>query len=72
VFNAGYEFNLTLWSIAIAVAAIGPGRFSLDRALGLDDNLSGLWWGVGVLTWSLVGGGLVLATRQEVSPEGAD
>jgi putative oxidoreductase len=47
--KGGYEFNLVLLTVAVAVAATGPGRFSLDRALGWDDNLSGLWWGVGVL-----------------------
>jgi putative oxidoreductase len=47
--NGGYEFNLVLLTVAVAVAATGPGRFSVDRAVGWDDNLSGLWWGVGVL-----------------------
>ena len=46
--NGGYEFNLTLLSVALAVSAIGPGRFSIDRALGWDDNLSGAWWLLGV------------------------
>jgi putative oxidoreductase len=40
---------LTLLTVAVAIAATGPGRFSIDRALGWDDNLSGGWWGVGVL-----------------------
>jgi putative oxidoreductase len=52
----GFEFNLTLLTVATAVAATGPGRFSIDRALGWDDNLSGLWWGVGVL-----GAGAIIA-----------
>jgi putative oxidoreductase len=52
--NGGYEFNLTLLTVAVAVAAIGPGRLSIDRALGWDDNLSGVWWGVGVLGAALV------------------
>jgi putative oxidoreductase len=52
--SGGIEFPLTLLTIAVAVAATGPGRFSLDRALGWDDNLSGLWWGVGVLGAALV------------------
>src|ERR671939_757352 len=47
--KGGYEFNLVILTVAVAVAATGPGRFSIDGALGLDDNLSGLWWGVGVL-----------------------
>jgi putative oxidoreductase len=47
--NGGFEFPLTMLTIAVAVAAIGPGRFSIDRAIGWDDNISGLWWGVGVL-----------------------
>jgi putative oxidoreductase len=66
--KGGYEFNLVLWASAVAVAAAGPGRFSLDRALRIDDNLSGVWWGVGVLGLSLLGGMLVLATR-EIAPE---
>ncbi|MEO8291341.1 MAG: DoxX family protein [Gaiellaceae bacterium] len=47
--KGGYEFNLLIASAAVAIAATGPGRFSLDRALGWDDNISGLWWGAGVL-----------------------
>src|SRR5919197_5331346 len=46
--KGGYEFNLVLLTVAVAVAATGPGRFSIDRAIGWDDNLSGLWWGIGV------------------------
>ena len=45
----GYEFNLLIAAAAVALAATGGGRFSLDRALGWADNLSGVWWGVGVL-----------------------
>ncbi len=63
--KGGYEFNLTLWAAAIAVAAAGPGRFSLDRAFGWDDNLSGVWWGAGVLALSLLAGALVLASRKK-------
>ena len=45
---------MTLLTVAVAVAATGPGRFSLDHAFGWDDNLSGVWWGVGVLGAALV------------------
>ena len=33
--RGGIEFPLTLGAIAVALAAIGPGAFSLDRAFGL-------------------------------------
>jgi putative oxidoreductase len=66
--NGGYEYNLTLWTCAVAVGAVGPGRFSLDRAFGWDDNISGVWWGAGVLVASLVGGALVLALRTPAPP----
>jgi putative oxidoreductase len=46
--NGGYEFNLLIAASVVALAAIGPGRFSLDHAIGWDDNISGVWWGVGV------------------------
>src|SRR5215204_5651078 len=52
--NGGYEFNLLIIAAAIALAAIGPGRFSLDHAIGWDDEVSGVWWGVGVAGAALV------------------
>jgi putative oxidoreductase len=66
--GGGYELNLVLWTVAVAVGATGPGRFSLDRLAGWDGRLSGLWWGLGVLGVSVVGGLVVLASR-EVQPE---
>src|SRR5438045_2682673 len=71
--NGGYELPLVLWSAAAAIAAIGPGRFSLDRALGWDGRISGLWWGVGVAAASVAGGLLVVASRGlQPEPEAAD
>ena len=46
-FMLGSELEVTYLVIAISLAATGPGRFSLDRALGWHDELSGVWWGVG-------------------------
>jgi putative oxidoreductase len=46
-FLLGSELEITYLVIAVSMAAIGPGRFSIDRAIGWDDNISGLWWGVG-------------------------
>jgi putative oxidoreductase len=66
--DGGYEYNLVLWTAAIAVAASGPGRFSLDGALGWVDNTSGVWWSVGVLVVSLLGGALVMSLREPQLP----
>jgi hypothetical protein len=33
----------------VALATTGPGRWSLDRAIGWDDELSGYAWGGAVL-----------------------
>lgn len=52
--DGGIEFPLALATVAIALAATGPGRFSVDRAIGWDDDISGLWWGIGVLGAAIV------------------
>jgi putative oxidoreductase len=70
--SGGLEYNLLIWAVAIAVAATGPGRFSIDHALGWVDNISGLWWGVGVLVVSLLGGLMVLALRDAQPPAAGD
>jgi putative oxidoreductase len=66
--KGGYEYNLALLSAAVAVAATGPGRFSLDRALGWDDNLSGVWWGVGVLAVAIVGAATIVGPLRSTPP----
>jgi putative oxidoreductase len=67
--GSGYEYNLVVWATAVALAATGPGRFSFDRLLGWDDNLSGLWWGVGVLAVSgIIAGAVLLLGRVPAAP----
>jgi putative oxidoreductase len=61
----GYEFNLVLLTVAVAVSATGPGRYSVDHALGWSDNLSGPIWGVAVLTLAMVGALFVLTVLRE-------
>lgn len=46
----GWEYNLVLATIGVAVATMGPGEWSLDDALGIDLN------GVTGLLIALVGG----------------
>jgi putative oxidoreductase len=38
----GYEYVLNLAAAATALAALGPGRWSVDRALGVDRRLVGV------------------------------
>jgi putative oxidoreductase len=68
----GYEFNLVLWASAVAIATTGPGRLSLDRLLGWDGSIGGLWWGVGVALASLAVGGVNVtvarAAEEPVAP----
>lgn len=48
-FMLGSELEIVYLTVAVSLAATGPGRFSIDRAIGWDDNISGLWWGVAAL-----------------------
>jgi putative oxidoreductase len=53
-FLGGYEFELTLLVVAVALAATGPGEISLDDAIGWADNISGVVWGSLVLAAAIV------------------
>jgi putative oxidoreductase len=66
--SGGYEFPLVVLASAVAVATIGPGRFSIDRTIGWDGRISGLWWGVGVLALAIVTSGLTLVSRKLKEP----
>jgi putative oxidoreductase len=72
VSNGGFEFNLVLATVAVAVCATGPGRFSLDRAFGWDDDLSGLWWAVGVAAVGILGGLATIAAFRAAARERLD
>jgi putative oxidoreductase len=58
--NGGFEFNLLLLTVALAITGTGPGRFSLDRAFGWDDNITGAWWMLGVAVAGAVSGVVTL------------
>jgi putative oxidoreductase len=60
--GGGFEFNLLIWTAAIALAFTGPGTFSIDDAFGWD--LWGNTWGVGIALGSFIAGGIVLALRK--------
>ncbi|MHC6624529.1 DoxX family membrane protein [Streptomyces globosus] len=52
--NDGYEYPVVLIGAAAALAATGPGAWSLDRLLGLAPYP--LWWTVPVLAAGVAGG----------------
>lgn len=73
IVNSGWEYNLVLATIAIGVATIGPGKFSLDWVLGLgpafDPNWGlGISGGLGIAS----GIGLLLAAYRPPPPEPTD
>jgi putative oxidoreductase len=59
-FMLGSELEIAYLTIAVSLAAIGPGRFSIDRAIGWDDNISGVWWGIAALGAAVVASFLTL------------
>lgn len=59
--NGGSELPLTLATSALATAFIGPGRFSVDSALGLD--VWGTAWGLGALGLAVVAAEATLLSR---------
>ena len=56
----GAEYVATNAVVAVALAAVGGGRYSLDSALRFHD--AGIYWGVAAAVASLAGAGLVLST----------
>ena len=45
----GYEFNVAIIATAVAITAIGPGRYSLDDVFGRAELLSGPGWAFGIV-----------------------
>ncbi|WP_327739355.1 DoxX family protein [Streptomyces nojiriensis] len=67
--NDGYEYPLVLIVTAAALAATGPGAFSLDAAIGLTPYP--LWWAAPVLAAG-VGSGLLTRLVLHRAPAAAD
>ncbi|MFD4876140.1 DoxX family protein [Streptomyces sp. NPDC058420] len=67
VFKDGYEYVLTLAVVALALAVLGPGRWSVDHAAGID--LTG-WTGGGIaLGVAVVATGGLLVTFWRPEPK---
>ena len=56
--DEGWEYVATLSIIGISLAVLGPGRYSVDEALGIAGNLDE-WVGLGI-----IGAGILLAIGQ--------
>jgi len=66
--NGGLEFPLVLATVGFAVAAIGPGRLSLDNVFGIDWH--GIWWALGAVGLGTVGGLLSLLPGRKSAARG--
>jgi putative oxidoreductase len=68
VSEGGFEFNLTLIAATLALADVGPGAWSLDRALGTER--SGALWALAALGAGLAGPRLLerLAPASQPTP----
>ncbi len=58
--NEGWEYVFGLVSVGLAIAITGPGVFSIDAALGIEDGLDG-WVGA-----AMVAVGVAAAAAQMV------
>ena len=56
----GYEFNLAILATAVAITAIGPGRYSLDNAFGWAGTISGPWWALAVIVLAALAASMTL------------
>jgi putative oxidoreductase len=65
--NGGWEFPLTLGAVGATLAFTGPGKYSVDHALGL--NLKGFRWGLAALALGLGSSAAALAIRRKPSSE---
>jgi len=60
--KGGYEYNLVLVLVALGIAAVGPGEWSLDNAFGID--WSGAGWAIAAAVLGVLGGLLVIVSSR--------
>jgi putative oxidoreductase len=71
VAEGGYEYNLVLLASAFALSDVGPGDWSLDRALGI--RMSGPGWAIAQLAAGAAGSTLALAIAEsQPQPDAAE
>ena len=67
--GGGYEFNLALIAAAIALVDSGPGRPSVDEALGIE--LKGSGWALAALAAGVAGSAAVIEAGRRMPAEEA-
>lgn len=74
IFKEGYEYVLVLAASLVALAIIGPGRWSLDHVLGADEWTYWSGWeaGVGAFVVAALGTAVMLAACWRPPRAGAD
>ena len=71
VSKGGYEYNLVLLAVVFAITDLGPGRLSLDEALGT--RRAGLRWAVAQLLAGALGSAAAVAIgERQTDPSAAD
>jgi putative oxidoreductase len=60
----GYEYTLALAALGAGLAFTGPGRYSLDHLLGIDDELTTTGWALAAIAAGAAGGGLTLVRQR--------
>ncbi|WP_353951376.1 DoxX family protein [Knoellia sp. S7-12] len=70
IFKGGAEYVVLVAIVAVALAVVGPGRWSLDHAFGLD--LAGLGWGVIALVGGVAAAAGLLVTSYRPNATKAD
>lgn len=59
MFKNGWEYVMVLGFLAWGISGIGPGQWSLDHVLGIEDTLTADWRGVLIPTVLGVGAGVL-------------
>ena len=67
VFKGGWEYTAVVAAVATAMAALGPGRFSVDAVLG--KKRSGARWGILAALFGIANSTLLLAASYRPEPK---
>jgi putative oxidoreductase len=64
----GFEYNLVLAAVALSLAGVGAGSWSLDNAFG--SQLTGAGWALAALAAGVLGGLGVIANARQTARQG--